>query len=115
MDFNEAAKLLFAMRRGVPGHLAAELNDGTPASFVLGLHNMLTHESCVEIVNGQLYVDSETLEIVLPKYYKHNNAKSFFRQLYNFGFVRRQDAFVHPILAYGDDLLLQLKRKRQKF
>lgn len=71
---------------------------------------------------AQIICDTATLEAsgVLGRYYKHNNPKSFQRQLYNFGWVKSAEKtragcipFVHPALEYGNplDTLLRLKRK----
>ncbi|KAJ8598400.1 hypothetical protein CTAYLR_003016 [Chrysophaeum taylorii] len=132
-SFNEieVAELLCTIKRSaertIPERLAGEfLHDGAPASFVVALHTLLLHEpvDLVELTrDGELVVcDSHTLEEsgVLGRYYKHNNSKSFQRQLYNFGWVRStkknrrsKTAFTHPALEYGNPLetLLKLKRK----
>jgi hypothetical protein len=94
-------------------------------SFLVKLYEIVDGESTNEVVGWSEEGDSfviknshEFSEVILPKYFKHNNFSSFIRQLnmYDFHKSRKksdiQQVFKHPFfLKDKKHLLPQIKRK----
>ena len=100
---------------------------GEYPNFLLKLYQILDNESYKDIIHwtedGKYFIISnlhDFTEMILPKYYKHNNYSSFIRQLNMYDFHKKKSGqnehvFHHQnFIRNRKDLLKLIKRKSKK-
>ena len=100
---------------------------GEYPNFLLKLYQILENESYKDIIHwtddGKYFIISnlhDFTEMILPKYYKHNNYSSFIRQLNMYDFHKKKSGqnehvFHHQnFIRNRKDLLKLIKRKSKK-
>lgn len=101
-------------------------NSGGVTPFLTKLYDLLLDPSTEQFIcwgaGGQSIVINDALGLasdIIPRFWKHNNLRSFFRQLNTYGFQRASAHLLGKLEFYHEhfvrgrrDLLLQIPRGR---